>query len=1344
MMKRNLLRRGTMLATAMAALVLLAASALTFTPTALGQSETAPAPVQSVSLTRADGAVTANWNAPVGAAKYHVTYSTDGGASWHAPVNGHTNVTTAGLTFNADNAKSYVVGVRAGNPHGWSGWVNSPSIGPYNPPKPTPTPEPTPTPTPEPAPALAATRGNDGDAASVSWTAYTGDDFRYYRVIVCDDSQYDGSSCSGTVYKSDAIADANDTGPVAVTGLNPGLGYGVILQTWRAGGALKSHAAISALPVTINLENVTATVATVNVGNWNGQYYYRAENNSAGGASGAGGASAAGSSAGNCHGSGNGGTGSISGLQPGADYTVSIYSNSNCNGAAMASAQAQTEISSQQPSGAGECTYFYDRDGNNGQGDFGYSGDYTLTGGWGGYLRNYRETAFTRWVDPNNHASDDVDASCYTGDGWVRVNWAPDANGDGKANDPVTITWKNRQASNWICDRRTGISPPQGDANECPSTVTNRKYPAGGPPDDIASVSVVRSSGALSLSWTAPATVGNAPITGYKSSCSTNGGYDHSYSACGGNIGAAATSHTITGVDNNLTYVVALRPLSAAGISEWTESAFSAPFTPATVSVSNLAKSDHSTACDVSGNSACAVSFTTGGANTVLGSVEAKFKAKTGSPGNIQVTLHADNSGNPSSVVRATLSGSNPDTAGNRTYTCAGAGCALDAGATYFVRFQATSGDYRNDSYNWVTTLSDDQDPTPAGNGWSLADGLNLQTDGGTWTPFPDSGKLKVSATTGARLDASAVTGTTATPTLLNHPADWWYQRTAPTGDNTCHSITAGVNTVSLSNLNNSTSYTYKAYDRAGCASADEIGSASFTTPASTLTASSVTATGVTLTLGGSHTGNWHYRADTTPYTSCSIAPTASNVSVSLTGLSPGASYTFKAYSDSTCSTEIVAAPAFTTLGVSVSNLNYPNQNTTCNIGSNLFCAVGFTTGSANSSYTLSDVVALFDAQLNNPRDIQVTLHTESNGVPNSATLATLSGSNPRTAGEYQYRCAGSGCALSASTTYFIQFKTASGGGGYNLHWTDTDDQVPTPASNGWSLADKTHFSAGYWIERTDTAKVKVAAAPGQILLTASAVPATGGTLTLAGHTGDWYYKADAAPYTSCSTAQSGSAVSLAGLSVGASYTFKAYSDSNCSTEIAAAPAFTTPTPTLTASNLTGTGATLTLIGHTGDWYYQYTTPSGGTCSGAGSGSSTTVTMGAGSYTFAAYGDASCTNLLATTIAFSKDTKPAAPSSPTAVATANKELSTGWQQPLWATKYHVTYTCNNGVGWGLVANGSVDSEGNLSQTGQTVTATVDLSAGWWNNQSPACRMALRAGNDNGWSSWVNSNSVTPQ
>ena len=112
----------------------LAASVVVAGGSGAGAQQSPPERVSSVSLSRADGEVTADWPAVSGATKYHVTYSTDGGKSWHAPVDDHTNVPTNSLTFSADNAKSYVVGVRAGNDVGWGGWRNSPAAGPFVPP----------------------------------------------------------------------------------------------------------------------------------------------------------------------------------------------------------------------------------------------------------------------------------------------------------------------------------------------------------------------------------------------------------------------------------------------------------------------------------------------------------------------------------------------------------------------------------------------------------------------------------------------------------------------------------------------------------------------------------------------------------------------------------------------------------------------------------------------------------------------------------------------------------------------------------------------------------------------------------------------------------------------------------------------------------------------------------------------------------------------------------------------------------------------------------------------------------------------------------------------------------
>ena len=176
-----------------------------FTPPSLA-ADSAPATPSSVSLTRADGTVTADWPADSAATKYHVTYSDDGGSSWQAPVSDHTNVTTNTLTFNADNAKSYIVGVRAGNEHGWSGWRNSPQAGPYTPPTPTPTPTPTPepeptatpTPTPEPSnppatPSSVSLSRADG-TVTADWPADTA--ATRYHVTYSDDG---GSSWQAPV-----------------------------------------------------------------------------------------------------------------------------------------------------------------------------------------------------------------------------------------------------------------------------------------------------------------------------------------------------------------------------------------------------------------------------------------------------------------------------------------------------------------------------------------------------------------------------------------------------------------------------------------------------------------------------------------------------------------------------------------------------------------------------------------------------------------------------------------------------------------------------------------------------------------------------------------------------------------------------------------------------------------------------------------------------------------------------------------------------------------------------------------------------------------------------------------
>ena len=115
-------------------LLVIFASALALTLSASTVSaQSAPGTPSSVTVTRADGTLSASWDAVDGATSYHVTYSSDGGASWSLAALNHTS---AGITISGvDNAKTYIVGVRARNSDGDSGWRNSSAAGPYTQPE---------------------------------------------------------------------------------------------------------------------------------------------------------------------------------------------------------------------------------------------------------------------------------------------------------------------------------------------------------------------------------------------------------------------------------------------------------------------------------------------------------------------------------------------------------------------------------------------------------------------------------------------------------------------------------------------------------------------------------------------------------------------------------------------------------------------------------------------------------------------------------------------------------------------------------------------------------------------------------------------------------------------------------------------------------------------------------------------------------------------------------------------------------------------------------------------------------------------------------------------------------
>ncbi len=151
---------------------------------------------------------------------------------------------------------------------------------------------------------------------------------------------------------------------------------------------------------------------------------------------------------------------------------------------------------------------------------------------------------------------------------------------------------------------------------------------------------------------------------------------------------------------------------------------------------------------------------------------------------------------------------------------------------------------------------------------------------------------------------------------------DWYYQRTEPSGDNTCHKKDAGDTTIALTGLQPNTQYAYWAHRTSDCAPENSLRATNapgitFTTVS--MAASEPGATTATITLnGGQHGQPWWY-AETAMNPSwpsgqpfpgnCHYGGAAASggSSVVVRGLVPGNGnsskpYTFTAYSDAACS----------------------------------------------------------------------------------------------------------------------------------------------------------------------------------------------------------------------------------------------------------------------------------------------------------------------------------------------------------------------------------------------------------------------------------------------------------
>ena len=165
----------------------------------------------------------------------------------------------------------------------------------------------------------------------------------------------------------------------------------------------------------------------------------------------------------------------------------------------------------------------------------------------------------------------------------------------------------------------------------------------------------------------------------------------------------------------------------------------------------------------------------------------------------------------------------------------------------------------------------------------------------------------------------------------------------------------------------------------------------------------------------------------------------------------------------------------------------------------------------------------------------------------------------------------------------------------------------------------------------------------------------------------------------------------------------------------------------LAASAVTASTVTLTIANYTGNWYYKYTSPSGGVCSAAQTGTSANLSnlTGGTSYTFAAYSDSACSTSIAVAPAFTTvGTAPSAPGTPTATW-GDGTVTLKWTAPHDGGSPITDYdyqTRNHSDSWPWI-------EYEASNTSTATTKALALTNGkiW--------RLRVRAGNVVGDSNW---------
>ena len=401
----------------------------------------------------------------------------------------------------------------------------------------------------------------------------------------------------------------------------------------------------------------------------------------------------------------------------------------------------------------------------------------------------------------------------------------------------------------------------------------------------------------------------------------------------------------------------------------------------------------------------------------------------------------------------------------------------------------------------------------------------------------------------------------------------------------------------------------------------------------------------------------------------------AGTTTATATGLTANTSYTFKAYSDTSCNTELATAGAIltkpakptVTAGAGSGKLTISSSLTG---GSGVLTKWQYTTNNGTNWSDIDDT----DNTLSTVVSTRSDSTSLSNGTTYSFKVRAVNDTGEGPSSEASASASPVAEVLEASnvndTRATLTIKNYIGKWHYKQIVPDTG--VYTPCSFDVAAGTTTAILSSLTQNTSYTFKAYSDKINGQCTtelatvnfttkiptLEASEVTMTTAKLTVKYFSNPfpYYYRQLQPSVGGCKSMVTSRTAALAGLTPGTSYTYAFYgsvagcgSDDDEQTIKATRAKFTTqappapdPDPVLSSSSITATTATLTIADSDGgSWYYKHTTPADGdhpygTCSTEVTGTSVELTglSASTSYSFTAYSDSGCTSAIATSTSF--------------------------------------------------------------------------------------------------------------